>query len=130
VHQADPEAVQPATRALAAALDEAGGEQERVDGAGAGAADGVECDRRLLEEALQHAPCEGGKRAAALQGERQFLRRPVAGGARKRHSSRRNWGTDRTLDRSSRCRNDGFGCERRLRSGARRLLLNARYGGA
>lgn len=54
VHQAEPESAQPCPRSFAAALREAGGEQERIDGAGTGAADGVDLDR-LFQQPFQHA---------------------------------------------------------------------------
>ncbi len=69
MHQPDPEPVQPRARAFTAALGETGSEQQRVDRAGTGAANGVDRDGWLFEETLQHAPREGGEGAAALKGQ-------------------------------------------------------------
>src|SRR5262249_15540115 len=56
-----------AARALPAALGQTRGQRHRVDGAGAGGADGAELNRLILEQAVEHAPGEGAVRPPALE---------------------------------------------------------------
>ncbi len=110
VHQPDPEPVQPGAGAFAAAFGEAGGEQQRVDRTGAGAADAVDLDGWMFQQPLQHAPGKGGKGAAALERQRQSLWRPFLG---RRFLSRHGSAPDRA--RSARRRvtiSTGFGASR------------------
>jgi hypothetical protein len=65
--QSGPEARQLFERAGRAVLDQSGRDQDGVDRAGAGAADGAERQAALLKQAIQRAPGEGAVRAAALQ---------------------------------------------------------------
>ncbi len=65
--EAGPETRQLFERAGRAVLDQSGRDQDGVDCAGAGAADGAERQAALLQQAIQRAPGEGAVRAAALQ---------------------------------------------------------------
>ncbi len=71
-----PEPLETRLRLRAPAVDEARGEQDGVDRAGAGAADRVEGHFRLFEQPVENAPGEGAEGAAALKAERQALGRP------------------------------------------------------
>ncbi len=72
-------------RGVAAAGGEAVGEKHGVEGARRGTAHRVEIDLAGFEQAVEHAPGEGAKRAAALQSQRQTRRRPSAGTAAESH---------------------------------------------
>src|SRR5262249_26720694 len=78
VGHALPESRKQLAGTLAAALDQAAGEQRGIDRADAGAGDRRELASRLFKQALQYAPGECAVRAAALQCQRQFLRWPDA----------------------------------------------------
>jgi len=73
-----PDGFELGARPLGAALQVAGGQGDRIDGAGAGAADAVDLERPAFQEAVEHAPGEGAVGAAALQRE---IDRPRPGGA-------------------------------------------------
>ena len=69
-----PEPLEPRLGFGPSAVDEARGQDRRVDRARARAADRIERDARLLEQAVEHPPGERAERAAALQGERKTAR--------------------------------------------------------
>src|SRR6185437_7838645 len=62
-----PEMVELGARALGAALEVALRQHRGVDGASAGAADALDAELPVLEQAVEHAPGEGAMRAAALE---------------------------------------------------------------
>jgi len=69
-----PEPGQAAASAFAAAaMRIAVGQHHRIDGAGAGAADGFDLQALVLQQAVERAPAEGAVGAAALQAEVDFL---------------------------------------------------------
>src|SRR6185312_4662762 len=67
--EAAPEMVELGARARGAALDVALRQHRGVDRAGAGAADALDAELPVLEQAVEHAPGEGAMRAATLQRE-------------------------------------------------------------
>ena len=60
-----------------AARQKTGCNDDGVHGAGACAADGVEREIFLFEQAVENAPGESAQRSPALKGERDTLRRPA-----------------------------------------------------
>src|SRR5690606_25680048 len=53
--------------ALAAACAYAMGEHHRIDGAGTGARDATDIKAAIFEQVIEHTPCKGAMRAAALE---------------------------------------------------------------
>src|SRR5271155_2538040 len=64
-----PEPLQTFPRLGGAAARHAVGERDRVHGAGAGAADGLDANSLVLQELVENTPGESAVRAAALQRE-------------------------------------------------------------
>jgi hypothetical protein len=66
-----PQPRQPLPCSFGSALGQPVGHRDGVHRAGAGAADRIEGEARLLQEPVEDAPGEGAERAAALQREAQ-----------------------------------------------------------